>query len=144
MPYLIQVYILGSDILKLLEGLGIKNNRFGYKRSKMKYLYLILLFSIMAYSFPAAGKHVATKTKHCATCKPNGNCNACTSCNYCKHCNSGGSCSVCAKSSKNNLPQKRSASSDSSTAVSCKGTTKKGLRCKRMVKGGGYCWQHSN
>src|SRR5687768_6307692 len=30
----------------------------------------------------------------------------------------------------------------SSTSSQCMGITKKGARCKRMVKGGGYCWQH--
>ena len=30
----------------------------------------------------------------------------------------------------------------SSTSSQCMGITKKGARCKRMVRGGGYCWQH--
>lgn len=33
-------------------------------------------------------------------------------------------------------------SSYSSTSQQCAGTTKKGARCRRMVRGGAYCWQH--
>lgn len=32
--------------------------------------------------------------------------------------------------------------SHSSSSTQCMGTTKRGARCKRMVRGGNYCWQH--
>ena len=33
-------------------------------------------------------------------------------------------------------------SSSSGTSSQCSGYTKKGKRCSRMVRGGGYCYQH--
>ena len=82
-----------------------------------------------------------------ATCRGSDNCRACSSCNYCGHCNSGGSCGVCSpKSSSSNTliskPKPKSTTSNISISSQCKGTTKKGAQCKRMVKGGGYCYQH--
>jgi|GEM_PF-1686043 len=32
----------------------------------------------------------------------------------------------------------------SASTTQCKATTKKGTRCKRMVKSGSYCWQHQH
>ena len=36
----------------------------------------------------------------------------------------------------------RTTTSNSTTSSQCGGMTKKGVRCSRMVKGGGNCYQH--
>ncbi|WP_316838957.1 hypothetical protein [Pedobacter gandavensis] len=36
----------------------------------------------------------------------------------------------------------KSSSSGKETSSTCGATTKEGGRCQRVVKGGGYCWQH--
>lgn len=62
-------------------------------------------------------------------------CGACTSCNYCAHCNAGGACGVCT-ARKPDTVQKRQVKSQ------CTAITKKGTRCSRSARSGGYCWQH--
>ncbi|WP_221931272.1 DUF5763 domain-containing protein [Pedobacter westerhofensis] len=116
----------------------------------MKNIGLVILFcSLLTFTSSSAKKAKTTIDKRHATCRGSANCSACSSCNYCGHCNSGGICGVCSSGSSGHAssavkayaaPRSRSISATSSQ---CKGTTKKGARCKRMVKGGGYCWQHS-
>lgn len=43
---------------------------------------------------------------------------------------------------KQDIPVKATNYSYSSESHQCMGTTKRGARCKRMVRGGNYCWQH--
>jgi len=64
-------------------------------------------------------------------------CSACTSCNYCAHCNAGGTCGVCKASAK-----KQDSVVKTPAVSQCKAITKKGTRCSRSAKVGGYCWQH--
>jgi hypothetical protein len=113
----------------------------------VKHFYLALLCSIVLltsfYNLP-----LKTKTNiHIATCNGNSSCYACKNCKYCGHCNQGGgTCGVCSsRSVAGTQTLTRNSISNTGTSVSsqCKGITKKGLRCKRMVKGGGYCFQHS-
>ena len=81
---------------------------------------------------------------HIATCTGSKNCFACSSCRYCAYCNSGkGKCSICSSPSSLDKPKLNKLTSTNSASAQCKGITKKGSRCKRMVKGGEYCWQHT-
>jgi hypothetical protein len=107
--------------------------------------FALLVFSILSFTSSSPINKDKVHRLFYATCKGYANCRACSNCKYCKHCNSGGSCGVCSSNAvytqRNYLkPQniiKRGISSQ------CQGITKKGNRCKRVVKGGGYCWQHS-
>lgn len=115
--------------------------------SLMKNLTLIVLFcSTFLFTSISGSSIKKTEDNHCATCRGSRNCRACTSCNYCAHCNSGGSCGVCSRSSSSavkTLFSKPTKNNRPAVSYQCKGITKKGLRCKRMVKTGEYCWQHS-
>ena len=109
----------------------------------MKLLNFILLFcSIVTFSDTTVFANGGMDKPHCATCVGSKNCSACKNCKYCKHCNSGGSCGVCSSASVKNTAGLKPLAKSSSVSSQCRGTTKKGARCKRMVKGGGYCWQH--
>lgn len=80
-----------------------------------------------------------------ATCRGSDSGRACSSCSSCGYCNSsGGYCGVSAPkfSSSNTLISKPKPKTTTSVSAQCKGTTKKGIQSKRMVKGGGYCYQH--
>lgn len=103
----------------------------------------IILALLLCYTSSGYGVFSGTfpDKLHCATCRGSEDCRACSSCNYCKHCNSGGKCGVCVSGKR--LPAKPVRDSDSDVSGQCKGTTKKGARCKRTVRGGGYCWQHA-
>ncbi|WP_462278664.1 DUF5763 domain-containing protein [Ferruginibacter sp.] len=76
-----------------------------------------------------------------STCYGYTPCTACSSCNYCKWCKAGGTCGICANTEKKkdiplqSKPQFRS-------SKQCQATTKKGTRCSRSSRSGGYCWQH--
>lgn len=114
--------------------------------SLMKQLsFILLFFTLLCFKTDAASAFSPVKGETCATCRGKANCNACKTCNYCAHCNAGGSCGVC--SSGTAKPNKSTVKpvykvSDQQGSAQCKGTTKKGLRCKRMVRGGGNCFQH--
>jgi len=117
----------------------------------MRKTLFMLLGSLLLFTGYAPMSKGKKESKHIATCYGNKTCYACKNCKYCAYCNSGGgSCGV--YSSSTSLPIKgetqrnspiKSLGNSSSLGSQCKGTTKKGQRCKRMVKGGGYCWQHS-
>ncbi|WP_354375344.1 DUF5763 domain-containing protein [Pedobacter africanus] len=108
---------------------------------------LVVLCSILSFTNVSAFKETEVSDSHVATCTGSKSCYACSSCRYCKYCNAGGgNCSVCAPNpaggSKNSLFSGPAIKRGVSSSSQCKGVTKKGARCKRMVTGGGYCWQH--
>lgn len=72
-------------------------------------------------------------------CTGKANCTACSNCSKCKYCNSGGTCGVCAGTTKEKKATPKPKEPESSQ---CKATTKKGTRCSRNARSGGYCWQH--
>ncbi|WP_369974452.1 DUF5763 domain-containing protein [Pedobacter sp. HMWF019] len=102
----------------------------------------MLLCSVLLSTSVAAIEYGSIDKDHYAKCTGSVNCRACKTCNYCAHCNSGGSCGVCSSGSSIKHISTFKSSTNSSSSQ-CKGITKKGARCKRMVRGGGYCWQHS-
>ncbi|MFZ1808420.1 MAG: hypothetical protein WAU36_14410 [Cyclobacteriaceae bacterium] len=61
-----------------------------------------------------------------------------------------GPCAVCKPSTTESIQTapgdvaKPSQPINNVTSTQCKGITQAGARCKRMVKGGSYCYQHSN
>ncbi|WP_394331824.1 DUF5763 domain-containing protein [Pedobacter steynii] len=107
---------------------------------------LVLLFSTLSFNNVSAFKDAAKVDPHVATCTGSRSCYACSSCRYCKHCNAGGTCGVCTSgtsTARKNVPASGpTVKSSNSSSSQCQGTTKKGARCKRIVRGGGYCWQH--
>jgi hypothetical protein len=105
---------------------------------------VVLILSILSFTSSSANKSKVIRDIHHATCRGSANCNACSSCNYCGHCNSGGSCGVCSSGKVSTLRTYSTpkAVNNNVSSSQCQGITKKGNRCKRMVKGGGYCWQH--
>lgn len=117
----------------------------------MKNLLFVLLGSLLHLSGYSTIAKEEKESTYIATCYGHKNCYACKNCKYCAHCNSGGgSCGVCSSSAS--LPikvpqkvatEKSRGNTTSSSSSQCQGITKRGQRCKRMVKGGGYCWQHS-
>ena len=61
----------------------------------------------------------------------------------CSRCNPPTIKDTSVKSTTEKTPETTTVKKQSSTTSSqCNGRTKKGARCKRMVKGGGNCWQH--
>lgn len=104
----------------------------------------VILFSILSFTSSSANKNKVMSDIHHATCRGSANCRACSSCNYCGHCNSGGSCGVCSSSGVATVSTylKPGSYNNNVNSSQCRGVTKKGNRCKRMVKGGGYCYQH--
>lgn len=112
----------------------------------MKYLsILIILGTTLLFSDSMLTAGTNNNNKHIATCTGSKTCYACKNCKYCGHCRGGGgTCGVCSSSVP---PVKTTVKPKdvniNSVSSQCKGTTKKGARCKRMVKGGGYCWQHN-
>ncbi|MCX2483791.1 DUF5763 domain-containing protein [Pedobacter sp. MR2016-24] len=113
----------------------------------MKNLLFIVFTSILLFTGHATELRPEKTNKHIATCYGNSTCYACKNCKYCAHCNSGGgTCGVCSSSpaTNNKKPIVKSSSTTSRSSSQCQGTTKKGARCKRMVRGGGYCYQHSS
>lgn len=102
----------------------------------------VLLLGFSSFNIPP--KAVISVSDHVAKCYGSASCGACKTCNYCAHCNAGGTCGVCSSVNKTVTRRVSSASTGSYSGSSqCQGTTKKGARCKRMVRGGGYCWQHA-
>jgi hypothetical protein len=59
------------------------------------------------------------------------------------HCKAGGTCGVCEKrkpaSGSYGSSNKKSSAA---TTGQCRAKTKKGTRCSRNQRSGGYCWQH--
>lgn len=111
----------------------------------MKNLLLLMLFcSMFSFTNISAFAEKTIGDGYVATCRGSDNCRACSSCSSCGHCNSGGSCGVCSpkSSSPNKLISKPNPKTNTSASSQCNGVTKKGAQCKRMVKGGGYCYQH--
>src|SRR5215217_4525714 len=112
----------------------------------MRHVAILLLFSITLFlSDSSLSSIIGNEENHIATCTGSSSCFACKNCKYCKHCSAGGgTCGVCSSSGTDTVakPKARSTTSNTSTSSQCKGTTKKGARCKRMVRGGGYCYQH--
>ena len=84
------------------------------------------------------------ETRVYARCYGNTPCLACTTCSGCKHCNAGGTCGICAKPKKatGTEPARKPAPDTPASTGQCKGITKKGTRCSRAGKYGGYCFQH--
>lgn len=104
---------------------------------------VFVLISLSSFHCPVH-LSMTVNGSHVATCYGSINCRACKTCNYCAHCNAGGSCGVCSSGTSQQILRTRLVKTKSSTASSqCQGITKKGNRCKRMVRGGGYCWQHA-
>ena len=116
----------------------------------MKNLLFALLGSLLLFTGYTPVSKEKKLNLHSATCYGNKNCYACKNCKYCAHCNSGGgSCGICSasvalpiKSSTQKPSAEKSTNNSTASSSQCEGTTKKGQRCKRIVKGGGYCWQH--
>jgi len=115
----------------------------------MKIFLLLIFTSVMFFTGHHPESTSVPRKALVATCYGYKNCTACSSCNYCGHCNSGGSCGVCCSASTQPAKPKagkkstvKSSGFTSSASSQCQGITKKGARCKRMVKGGGYCYQH--
>lgn len=115
----------------------------------MKRLSNILIGFLFLFSNHYASAGLDFKDEHIAKCTGSKSCYACKNCKYCEHCNAGrGNCGVCSSSSPiGRVPVrmtiKQSPVSTTSSNSQCRGITKKGARCKRVVSGGGYCWQHS-
>jgi len=116
----------------------------------MKNILFILLSSILLFGGHTPVSKLRKENKHIATCYGNKNCYACKNCKYCGHCNAGGgTCGICSSSASlpvASQPRRSSvkkSNGGSSASSQCQGITKKGARCKRMVRGGGYCFQHS-
>jgi Family of unknown function (DUF5763) len=105
--------------------------------------FLISVFLILGISCgnSAGDKKLVGVKKGIATCYGYSPCNACTSCNYCKRCTAGGTCGTCTdlKRTKPKTPKSYTSPAKSSQ---CRAITKKGTRCSRKARSGGYCWQH--
>lgn len=99
-----------------------------------------LVFGISCDNNSADKKLVDVK-KDIATCYGYTPCNACTSCNYCKRCTAGGTCGTCTDLKKTTPKTPKSYSSPAKSSQ-CRAITKKGTRCSRNARSGGYCWQH--
>src|SRR5687768_12473883 len=107
----------------------------------MKHMVILMLLSItLVFSDSSLSANNEVVRTHIATCTGTKSCYACKNCKYCGHCNAGGgTCGVCSSSAPAvKTAVKPKEESNSSVSSQCKGTTKKGARCKRMVKGGGY------
>jgi hypothetical protein len=103
----------------------------------MKRLLILSFLFVVLSSFSIDDKGCCDKKG--GKCTGSAYCTACKNCSGCKHCNAGGTCGVCAK------PVKSKTTTKQTTPVSsgqCKATTKKGSRCSRTSRTGGYCWQH--
>jgi hypothetical protein len=114
------------------------------KPPTMLQIYAALFSLLLLFSNSRDEKKVRPAAATCYGYTP---CTACTSCNYCKYCNSGGTCGIC-KSSKQTTVKKDTARSvpvyvpKPSYSSQCRATTKKGTKCSRSSRSGGYCWQH--
>ncbi|WP_127132954.1 hypothetical protein [Pseudoflavitalea rhizosphaerae] len=114
---------------------------------KNSFMLLLAVFSLItALAFvPVFNKFSSTvPSKEYATCYGRNPCNACSDCSRCKHCNAGGSCGKCVKpkSSAGSSYGSSQKKSSSATYGQCRAKTKKGTRCSRNQRSGGYCWQH--
>ena len=109
-------------------------------------LLILSIFAWVILSAPTNIYKLPTLEPTIATCKGENPCRACSNCKYCKLCNSGCKCGVCSNS-RNPLTEKPTSTKENNSSKvqqtsQYTGTTQKGLRCKRMVSGGGRCWQH--
>lgn len=108
--------------------------------------FIVMIWSAISCTDVSAFKTTANFNVECATCTGSRNCYACKNCKYCKHCNAGGKCGVCSSAlptlTRNLNIANTSKKRDVSISSICQGTTKKGVRCKRVVKNGSYCFQH--
>ena len=105
-------------------------------------LLLMLLCSMISLTNISAFAKNAIGYGYVGACR-----RACSSCNYCGHCNLDGSYEACnLKSSLSKIlisrPKSKSITSNITMNSQCKGTTKKGARCRLMVKGSGDCYPH--
>lgn len=100
-------------------------------------IYFILCFASCSDDTKPAKSE--TSSPSILRCYGDSACAACLSCNYCKLCNAGGSCGVC-DSSKNGVVKTNA--KPPAVKEQCNAITKKGTRCKRLIKTGIYCWQH--
>ena len=116
------------------------------KSSIMLMLALAALLTALAFTpFCKSPKAELPAEKEYATCFGRTPCSACSNCSGCKHCKAGGTCGVCEKkkpsggSYGSGSTKKKTAEASSGQ---CRAITKKGTRCSRNQKSGGYCWQH--
>ncbi|MGN6417519.1 MAG: DUF5763 domain-containing protein [Pseudobacter sp.] len=115
------------------------------KSSIMLLLALSALLTALAFAPRCKSpKAELPAEKEYATCYGRTPCTACSNCSGCKHCNAGGTCGVCEKKkpvagSYGSSNKKKTSESGS---IQCRAITKKGTRCSRNQKSGGYCWQH--
>lgn len=116
---------------------------------KIKLMKTLFIFFIALIPFTSvnndSSKSYNTK-KEINRCIGSSNCTACSNCSACKWCfQEGGTCGVCSsKKQTKKLSDSSSSSSKKQESHSgqCKAITKKGTRCSRAARSGGYCWQH--
>src|SRR5688572_20058066 len=99
--------------------------------------WLSVLFILF---FSGVPQKEITPSKVIARCYGYSPCAACSDCSLCKYCNAGGTCGICAKVKTKST--KAPVVKQSTTSKQCQATTKKGSRCSRSSRTGGYCWQH--
>lgn len=115
---------------------------------------LLLLSMVFFLSFKLPTDKVCCSNTKGARCTGSTFCTACSNCSGCKYCNAGGTCGVCTPKNKKAATTQLNASGHNKNNTSnlntgtelnsgqCRATTKKGSRCSRSSRSGGYCWQH--
>src|SRR5258706_3344369 len=112
---------------------------------KQRLLLTIMVMPIMLLA--KGGNDTCCAKTSLKRCTGSSNCTACSNCSACKYCIEGRACSVCAYRKRSNQVYKGAAPQSAPTrkavnAGQCQAITKRGTRCSRSARSGGYCWQH--